>query len=197
LEDEAFAEKFGELGPVYGHQWRSWKGANGKTYDQLQWVIEEIKRNPDSRRLLVNAWNPEFIIPDTEGNLHEEQMALPPCHMFFQFYVANGKLSLQMYQRSGDILLGIPFNIASYSLLLHMVAQVTGLEAGEFIHTIGDAHIYSNHVEQIELQLSRTPYDLPTLKLNPEIKNIEDFKVEDVEFVNYKAHPHIKGAVAV
>lgn len=197
LTEPEFAEKYGHLGAVYGKQWRSWEGANGKTYDQLQWVIDEIKRNPDSRRLIVSAWNPQYAIPATDGTIDPDIQALPPCHSLFQFYVQNERLSLQLYQRSGDTLLGIPFNIASYSLLVHLVAQVTGLEVGEFIHTIGDAHIYSNHLEQIELQLTRDPYELPTLKLNPEIKRIEDFTAEDVEFVNYKAHPHIKGAVAV
>lgn len=197
LTDDAFSEEFGHLGEVYGSQWRSWKGANGRTYDQLKWVIEEIKRNPDSRRLIVDAWNPEYIIPDTEGNMHEEPMALPPCHMFFQFYVSSGKLSLQMYQRSGDIFLGVPFNIGSYALLLEMVAQVTGLEAGEFIHTIGDGHIYTNHLDQINLQLTRTPHALPTIKLNPDIKNLEDFTMDDIELVDYVSHPPIKGAVAV
>lgn len=197
LTDDAFAEEFGDLGPVYGEQWRSWKGANGKTYDQLMDAIEQIKKNPDSRRLIVSAWNPSFIISDTEGTPPEQQMALPPCHTFFQFYVANGKLSLQMYQRSCDIFIGGGFNISSYALLVCMVAQVTGLEVGEFVHTIGDAHIYINHVEQVELQLSRTPFELPTIRLNPEIVNIEDFTVDDVELLNYEAHPHIKGIVAV
>lgn len=197
LTDEEFAKKYGELGPVYGRQWRSWEGANGRTFDQLKWVIEEIKRNPNSRRLIVSAWNPEYIIPDTEGNLSDEVMALPPCHTLFQFYVKDGKLSCQLYQRSADIFLGVPFNISSYALLTHLVAHVTGLKVGEFIHTLGDAHIYSNHFEQIQLQLTRTPYELPTLKLNPDIKNIEDFTIDDINLENYESHPAIKGAVAV
>lgn len=197
LTEPGFAEKYGYLGAVYGKQWRSWEGANGKTYDQLQWVIDELKRNPDSRRLMVSAWNPQYAIPATDGTLDPDMQALPPCHCMFQFYVQNGKLSLQLYQRSGDTLLGIPFNIASYSLLVHMVAQVTGLEVGEFIHTLGDAHIYTNHIDQIELQLTREPYELPTLKLNPNITRLEDFTAEDIVFENYKAHPHIKGEVAV
>lgn len=197
LTEPDFAEKYGDLGPVYGKQWRSWEGVDGRTYDQLQWCIDEIKRNPDSRRLIVSAWRPEYSIEDVEGRKGEKQQALPPCHLLFQFYVANGKLSCQLYQRSGDILLGIPFNIPSYALLVHMVAHVTGLEVGEFIHTIGDAHIYSNHVPQIELQLTRKPHKLPTLQLNPEITRIEDFTLEDITILNYKAHPHIKGEVAV
>lgn len=189
LEDEEFSQKYGGLGPVYGEQWRSWKGADGQVYDQLKWVIEEIKRNPASRRLIVNSWNVPHVMSGA--------MALPPCHTMFQFYVEDGKLSCQLYQRSGDIFLGIPFNIASYALLTHMVAQVTGLEVGEFIHTIGDAHIYINHLDQINEQLKRETYPLAKLILNPEIKNIEDFKMSDIQVVGYKAHPHIKGEVAV
>lgn len=189
LEDDAFAENYGSLGSVYGEQWRSWKGVDGKAYDQLQWIIDEIKRNPNSRRLILSAWNVPVVMSGT--------MALPPCHTIFQFYVEDGKLSCQLYQRSGDIFLGIPFNIASYALLTHMVAQVTGLEVGEFIHTIGDAHIYVNHLDQIKTQLKRETFALPTLKLNPDVKTIEDFKVEDVELIGYEAHPHIKGEVAV
>ena len=184
---DEWADENGDLGPVYGEQWRSWKTADGQTIDQLSNVIEQIKKNPDSRRLLVVAYNPGVV----------DQMALPPCHAFFQFYVANGKLSCQLYQRSADIFLGVPFNIASYALLTMMVAQVTGLEAGEFIHTLGDAHLYSNHLEQAELQLSREPFPKPTMKINPDVKTIADFKFEDFELVNYEAHPHIKGKVAV
>lgn len=182
-----WADENGDLGPVYGVQWRSWKGADGKTHDQIKDVIEQIKTNPNSRRLIVNAWN--------VGDL--EYMALPPCHMFFQFYVAGGKLSCQLYQRSADIFLGVPFNIGSYALLTMMMAQVCGLEPGEFVHTLGDAHIYTNHIEQCELQMSRETYPLPTLKINPEVKNIDDFKFEDFELTGYEAHPHIKGIVAV
>ncbi|NCT41043.1 MAG: thymidylate synthase [Alphaproteobacteria bacterium] len=188
---DEWADENGDLGPVYGEQWRSWKTADGqgevKTIDQFANVIDQIKQNPDSRRLLVVAYNPGVV----------DQMALPPCHAFFQFYVANGKLSCQLYQRSADIFLGVPFNIASYALLTMMIAQVTGLEAGEFIHTLGDAHLYSNHLEQAELQLSREPFPLPTMKINPDVKDIFDFKFEDFELVNYQAHPHIKGKVAV
>ncbi|MBT4790288.1 MAG: thymidylate synthase [Halobacteriovoraceae bacterium] len=182
-----WADENGELGPVYGVQWRSWQGADGKTHDQINDVISQIKTNPNSRRLIVNAWN--------VGEL--ENMALPPCHMFFQFYVADGKLSCQLYQRSADIFLGVPFNIGSYALLTMMVAQVCDLELGEFVHTLGDAHIYSNHMDQCKLQMSREPMSLPTLKINPEIKNIDDFSFEDFELLNYEAHPHIKGAVAI
>lgn len=182
-----WADENGDLGPVYGVQWRSWQGADGKTHDQIKNVIEQIKTNPNSRRLIVNAWN--------VGEL--EKMALPPCHMFFQFYVADGKLSCQLYQRSADIFLGVPFNIASYALLTMMMAQVCDLEPGEFVHTIGDAHIYSNHMEQCKLQMSREPKTLPSLKVNPAVKNIDDFKFEDFELVNYEAYPHIKGIVAV
>ncbi len=184
---DEWADEDGNLGPVYGEQWRSWKTTDGQHIDQIGNVIEQIKNNPDSRRLLVVAYNPGVV----------DQMALPPCHAFFQFYVANGKLSCQLYQRSADIFLGVPFNIASYALLTMMIAQVTGLEAGEFIHTLGDAHLYSNHIEQTELQLSRTPYGLPEMRVNPNVANIFDFKYEDFELVGYEAHPHIKGAVAV
>lgn len=182
-----WADENGDLGPVYGVQWRSWKGADGKTHDQIKEVIESIKNNPTSRRLLVNAWN--------VGEL--DKMALPPCHMMFQFYVSKGKLSCQLYQRSADIFLGVPFNIASYALLTMMVAQVCGLEPGEFVHTFGDAHIYNNHFEQVELQLSREPRPLPQLKINPDVKNIEDFTFDDFELVGYDPHPHIKGVVSV
>ncbi len=184
---DEWADQKGELGPVYGKQWRSWETADGKTVDQIANVIEQIKTNPDSRRLLVIAFNPADI----------EKMALPPCHAFFQFYVANGKLSCQLYQRSADIFLGVPFNIASYALLTHMVAQVCGLGVGEFIHTLGDAHIYSNHMEQVELLLTRTPRALPKLTLNPEVKNIFDFKYEDIQVTGYDPYPVIKAEVAV
>ncbi|MFF0827732.1 thymidylate synthase [Brevibacillus sp. NPDC003359] len=182
-----WADENGDLGPVYGSQWRSFTGRDGKTVDQIQWIIDEIKRNPDSRRLIVSAWNPAEL----------DKMALPPCHLLFQFYVANGKLSCQLYQRSGDTFLGVPFNIASYALLTHMVAHVTGLEVGDFVHTIGDAHLYLNHIEQVKLQLSRDPKPLPKLVLNPAVTSIFDFKYEDIEIVGYESHPHIKGEVAV
>lgn len=184
---DEWADENGNLGPVYGYQWRSWPTSKGDTVDQIKNLIHMIKTNPDSRRLIVSAWNVEFI----------DQMALPPCHTFFQFYVADGKLSCQLYQRSADIFLGVPFNIASYALLTHMVAQVCGLEPGEFIHTFGDAHLYSNHLEQAKEQLSRTPLKLPTLKMNPEIKDIFDFKFDDFELIDYEFHPHIKAPVAV
>ncbi len=184
---DEWADENGDLGPVYGKQWRAWEGANGKIVDQITELIEQIKTNPDSRRLLVSAWNVAEV----------EKMALPPCHIVFQFYVANGRLSCQLYQRSADIFLGVPFNIASYALLTHMIAQVCGLEVGEFVHTLGDAHIYQNHIEQAKLQLSRTPYALPTLKLNPSVNNILDFKYEDIAIENYTSHPHIKADVAV
>lgn len=192
-----WADSNGNLGPVYGHQWRNW---NSEEIDQIQEIVETLKKNPNSRRMLVSAWNPS-VLPDTsvsfEENVQNGKAALPPCHAFFQFYVANGKLSLQLYQRSADIFLGVPFNIASYALLLQMMAQCTGLEAGEFIHTFGDAHIYSNHFEQIELQLSRNPYPLPTLKINPTKTNLFDFTYEDFELMDYKHHPLIKGKVSV
>lgn len=184
---DEWADAAGELGPVYGVQWRRWRAADGRVIDQIQNVIDEIKRNPDSRRLLVSAWN--------VGEL--DQMALQPCHALFQFYVAEGRLSCQMYQRSADIFLGVPFNIASYALLTLMVAQVCNLQPGAFIHTLGDAHLYSNHLEQARLQLTRAPYPLPQMKLNPAIKSIDDFRLEDFELVNYQAHPHIKAQVAV
>lgn len=187
LTDELFAAEYGELGDVYGKQWRLWKTSQGESIDQLKDVIDTIKRNPDSRRLIVSAWNPE----DVPG------MALPPCHTMFQFYVTNGKLSCQLYQRSADIFLGIPFNIASYALLTHMVAHECGLEAGEFIHTLGDAHIYTNHLDQIKIQLSREPKPLPQLKLNPDKKSIFDFDVADLAIEQYEPHPAIKAPVAV
>ncbi len=184
---DEWADDKGDLGPVYGAQWRSWPTADGRHIDQISQLLEQIKNNPDSRRLIVSAWN--------VGEL--ENMALPPCHAFFQFYVADGKLSCQLYQRSADIFLGVPFNIASYAILLMMMAQVTGLQAGEFIHTLGDAHLYSNHLEQVDLQLRRQPYALPTMKLNPDIDNLFDFTFEDFELEDYQCHPHIKAQVAV
>ncbi len=184
---DEWADENGNLGPVYGKQWRSWETTDGRTIDQISQVIEQIKTNPDSRRLLVIAFNPGDI----------SKMALPPCHAFFQFYVANGKLSCQLYQRSADVFLGVPFNIASYALLVHMVAQVCNLQPGEFIHTLGDAHLYKNHIEQTKLQLTRTPKKLPQLKLNPEVKNIFDFKYEDIQIVDYVADPAIKAEVSV
>jgi thymidylate synthase len=184
---DEWADENGELGPVYGHQWRSWPTPDGGTIDQIKNLIEGIKKNPDSRRHIVSAWNVAEV----------ENMALPPCHTMFQFYVADGKLSCQLYQRSADVFLGVPFNIASYALLTMMVAQVTGLEVGEFVHTFGDVHIYSNHLDQVDLQLTREPKSLPKMNINPEIKDIFDFKYEDFELDNYEAHPHIKGIVAV
>jgi len=177
----------GDLGRVYGVQWRHWKNSEGKEIDQLKNAIDQIKINPSSRRIIVNAWNPGEI----------EQMALPPCHTFFQFFVANNKLSLQMYQRSCDMFLGVPFNIASYSLLLHMVAQVTNLKPGDFVHTLGDSHIYHNHFDQVKEQLTREPLPLPQLKLNPNVKNIDDFKMEDIQLLDYEHHPSIKAPMAV
>lgn len=182
-----WADENGELGPVYGHQWRSWPDYNGGTIDQIKEVWEQIKTNPDSRRLIVSAWNVAEV----------NKMALPPCHTLFQFYVANGRLSLQLYQRSADIFLGVPFNIASYALLLQMMAQVTGLKAGDFVHTLGDAHIYLNHLEQVQLQLTRNPRPLPTMHINPEVKDLFKFQYEDFELQNYNPHPHIAGVVAV
>jgi len=184
---DEWADENGNLGPVYGSQWRSWPSANGTHIDQITKLIDQIKNNPDSRRLIVSAWNVSEI----------ENMALPPCHAFFQFYVADGKLSCQLYQRSADIFLGVPFNIASYALLTMMIAQVCNLELGEFIHTLGDAHLYVNHLQQTELQLSRSIKPLPTMKINPEVNNIFDFTIEDFELMNYDPHPHIKGIVAV
>lgn len=193
----AWADENGDLGPVYGKQWRNW---NGDGIDQIQQLIKTLKENPDSRRMLVAAWNPG-VLPDTsksfEENVAEGKAALPPCHAFFQFYVADGKLSCQLYQRSADIFLGVPFNIASYALFTLMVAQVCGYQPGEFIHTFGDAHIYKNHLEQIELQLSRDPRPLPKMILNPAVTDIDSFKFEDFTLVDYNPHPHIKGAVAV
>lgn len=184
---DEWADANGSLGPIYGHQWRSWTGADGKTYDQVKDVLNQIKTNPDSRRMIINAWNVADL----------PQMRLSPCHALFQFYVANGKLSCQLYQRSADVFLGVPFNIASYALLTMMMAQVCGLQPGEFIHTFGDVHLYSNHIEQAKLQLTRTPYALPTLKINPEVKDLFDFRYEDFTLENYQCHPAIKAPVAV
>ena len=184
---DEWARENGDLGPVYGKQWRSWQGANGQTYDQLMDVIQQLKTNPDSRRMIVSAWNVAEL----------QDMALMPCHSLFQFYVANGKLSCQLYQRSADVFLGVPFNIASYALLTMMIAQVCGLGLGDFVHTFGDVHIYNNHLEQVKLQLTRTPYPLPTMKINPDRKDLEDFVFEDFELLNYQCHPHIKGEVAI
>lgn len=197
---DEWATDAGELGPVYGHQWRSWPGENGSTIDQIADVIEQIKTNPDSRRLIVNAWNPT-VLPDAgispKQNAAQGKQALPPCHTLFQFYVLEGKLSCQLYQRSGDVFLGVPFNIASYALLTMMVAQVCDLQLGDFVHTLGDAHLYVNHLEQTDLQLSREPYPLPTMAINPDIKDIFEFTFEDFELLNYQAHPHIKAPIAI
>ena len=184
---DEWADENGNLGPVYGKQWRSWATVDGRTVDQIRMAVDQIKGNPDSRRIIVSAWN--------VGEL--DQMALAPCHAFFQFYVADGKLSCQLYQRSADIFLGVPFNIASYALLTMMMAQVCGLKPGDFVHTLGDAHLYLNHLEQTDLQLSREPYPLPIMKINPEVQDIFGFKFEDFELVGYECHPHIKAAVAV
>ncbi len=182
-----WADEQGELGPVYGHQWRSWPAADGGRIDQISDVVEQIRTNPDSRRLMVSAWNPADV----------PRMALPPCHVLFQFYVANGRLSCQLYQRSADVFLGVPFNIASYALLTMMVAQVTDLALGEFVHTFGDAHLYLNHLEQTQLQLSRDPRRLPTMRINPDVRSIFEFRYEDFELQNYDPHPHIRAPVAV
>ena len=182
-----WADENGELGPVYGHQWRSWPDYQGGTIDQIKMVVDQIKNNPDSRRMIVSAWNVAEV----------NKMALPPCHSLFQFYVADGRLSLQLYQRSADIFLGVPFNIASYALLLQMMAQVTGLKAGDFVHTLGDAHIYTNHFEQVALQLTREPRPLPTMKINQEVKDIFSFQYEDFQLEGYDPHPHIAGQVSV
>jgi thymidylate synthase len=184
---DEWADEKGNLGPVYGYQWRSWPAPDGRKIDQISWVLDEIKRKPDSRRLVVSAWNPADV----------DKMALPPCHTMFQFYVADGRLSCQLYQRSADIFLGVPFNIASYALLTMMVAQVSGLKSGEFVHTFGDAHLYSNHIEQAKLQLTREPYPLPKMEINPDVKSIFEFKFEDFTLKNYQSHPHIKAPVAV
>ena len=184
---DEWADEHGDLGPVYGKQWRSWAAPDGRTIDQIAWLLKEIKRNPDSRRLIVTAWNPADL----------DRMALAPCHCLFQFYVAGGKLSCQLYQRSADVFLGVPFNIASYALLTHLIAQVTGLDVGDFVHSFGDTHLYLNHLEQAELQLARAPRPLPKLKLNPAVKNLFDFSYEDIEIERYDPHPHIKAPVAV
>ncbi|MBX7240562.1 MAG: thymidylate synthase [Bacteroidia bacterium] len=184
---DPWADEDGELGPVYGVQWRSWKGADGTTFDQIQALLDEIKKNPNSRRLIVNAWNVAEV----------DNMALPPCHTMFQFYIADGKLSCQLYQRSADLFIGVPFNIASYALLTMMVAHVTGYEPGDFIHTFGDAHIYYNHFDQVNEQLSRKPYPLPQMKINPEVKSLFEFRYEDFELTNYVSHPAISAPVAV
>jgi thymidylate synthase len=192
-----WADDHGNLGPVYGHQWRNW---NSDEIDQIESVVETLKNNPNSRRMLVSAWNPS-VLPDPKksfaDNVASGKAALPPCHAFFQFYVHDGKLSCQLYQRSADVFLGVPFNIASYALFTMMMAQVCGYEAGDFIHTFGDAHIYNNHIEQLELQRSRDPRPLPTMILNPKVNNIFEFKFEDFTLINYEPHPHIKGKVAV
>ena len=184
---DEWADENGELGPVYGHQWRSWPDYQGGTIDQIQHVCQQLQHSPDSRRMIVSAWNVAEV----------DQMALPPCHCLFQFYVAEGKLSLQLYQRSADTFLGVPFNIASYALLLQMMAQVTGLQAGEFIHTTGDTHLYLNHIEQAELQLTRSPRQLPIMHINPDVKDLFSFKYEDFQLENYQPHPHIKADVSV
>jgi thymidylate synthase len=184
---DEWADAEGNLGPVYGKQWRSWAKLDGGSVDQISWLVDEIKRNPDSRRLIISAWNPAEI----------EQMALAPCHCLFQFYVADGKLSCQLYQRSADVFLGVPFNIASYALLTHMLAQVCGLKPGDFVHTFGDTHLYSNHLEQARLQLSRDIRPLPSLRLNPDVKSIFDFRFEDISIEHYDPHPHIKAPVAI
>lgn len=185
--DSEFVKKWGELGPVYGYQWRHWPTYDGGEVDQITQLVDQIKNNPTSRRLLLSSWNAAMV----------EDMALPPCHTLFQFYVSDGKLSCQLYQRSADLFLGVPFNIASYALLTHMLAQVCGLQAGEFVHTFGDVHIYNNHVEQCKLQISREPRQLPTLELNPNITNIFDFTIDDIKILNYDPHPAIKGEVSV
>lgn len=184
---DEWADEKGDLGPVYGKQWRCWQGADGTVIDQIKQVIHQIKHTPDSRRMIVSAWNVADI----------NQMKLPPCHALFQFYVANGKLSCQLYQRSADVFLGVPFNIASYALLVHMMAQVCDLDVGDFVHTLGDAHLYSNHMDQARLQLTRAPRPLPTLKLNPNVKDIFEFKIEDITIEGYDPHPHIKADVAI
>lgn len=184
---DEWADENGDLGPVYGHQWRSWSGADGNTYDQIAQAVDLLKNNPDSRRIIVNAWNVADL----------PKMALSPCHALFQFYVADGKLSCQLYQRSADVFLGVPFNIASYALLTMMMAQVCDLKLGDFVHTFGDVHLYSNHIEQAKLQLTRQPLKLPTMKINPDVKDIFGFKYDDFELVGYEAHPHIKAPVAV
>lgn len=197
---DEWADENGDLGPVYGYQWRNWPTPDGRHVDQVKEVVEQLKNNPDSRRIIINAWNVADL-PDEnvspQANVANNKMALAPCHAFIQFYVADGKLSCQLYQRSADIFLGVPFNIASYALMTLMLAQVCDLQPGDFIHTLGDAHLYSNHTEQVEEQLGRTPYALPTMKINPEVKDIFSFKFEDFELQGYEAHPHIKAPVAI
>ena len=197
---DGWATESGDLGPVYGKQWRSWQGPDGEVVDQIKQLIEQIKINPDSRRLIVSAWNPA-VLPDTsfspKENAARGKQALPPCHCLFQFYVLDGKLSCQLYQRSADVFLGVPFNIASYSLLTMMLAQVTGLEVGDFVHTFGDAHLYANHLDQANEQLQREPFALPTMLLNKEVTSLFDFSIDDFELINYQAHPHIKATVAI
>jgi len=197
---DEWADDNGELGPVYGYQWRSWPAADGRKIDQISQVVQQIRNNPNSRRMIVSAWNPadlpdESISP--QANVAAGRMALAPCHAFFQFYVCDGRLSCQLYQRSADIFLGVPFNIASYALLTMMIAQVCGLQLGEFIHTLGDAHLYTNHLEQADEQLTRTPYELPRLELNPDVKDVLGFRYEDFQLVGYQHHPHIKAPIAV
>ena len=197
---DEWADEKGDLGPVYGYQWRSWPTPDGRHIDQIREVLEQIRRTPDSRRIIVSAWNPadlpdESISP--QDNVAQGRMALAPCHAFFQFYVCEGRLSCQLYQRSADIFLGVPFNIASYALLTMMIAQVSGLKAGDFVHTLGDAHLYSNHMQQADLQLSRDPLPLPRMKLNPEVKALDDFRYDDFEIQDYAFHPHIKAPIAV
>jgi thymidylate synthase len=194
-EDNNFAQQWGELGPVYGKQWRKWKTADGREIDQLAWVIPKLKSHPDRKHYIVSAWNPEYVYE--MAATPEKAMALPPCHTMYQFYVANGKLSLQLYQRSADMFLGVPFNIASYALLTHMIAHITGYEPGEFIHTFGDAHIYSNHFDQVKEQLTREPRPFPILALNSQIKNIDEFAFDDITLKQYNPHPAIKGEITV
>ncbi|MBI4033076.1 MAG: thymidylate synthase [Candidatus Blackburnbacteria bacterium] len=193
--DEKFAKKYGELGPVYGVQWRKWKTSDGRVVDQLQWVISRLKAKPERRHYIVSAWNPEFIYEMAASK--EKAQVLPPCHTFFQFYVANGRLSLHMYQRSADMFLGVPFNIASYALLTLMVAHITGFKPGDFVHTFGDVHIYDNHIDQVKEQLKRIPRPLPKIKLNPRVKDIDDFTFEDITLLDYNPHPPIKGEIAI
>ena len=197
---DEWADDNGDLGPLYGYQWRSWPTPDGKHIDQISQVVEQLKNNPNSRRIIVSAWNVSSLPDETispQENVKQDRMALAPCHAFFQFYVADGKLSCQLYQRSADLFLGVPFNIASYALLMHMLAQVCDLEVGEFIHTLGDAHIYSNHLEQVQEQLSRTPHSLPRIKLNSAVKNIFDFKFEDIELIDYVSDTAIKAPIAI
>ena len=197
---DGWADEHGELGPVYGYQWRCWPTPDGRHVDQISQVVEQLKHNPNSRRIIINAWNVADLPDETispQANVKNNKMALAPCHAFIQFYVADGRLSCQLYQRSADIFLGVPFNIASYALMTLMLAQVTGLQAGDFIHTLGDAHLYSNHSEQVEKQLGRRPYALPTMKINREVKDVFSFCFDDFELMNYESHPHIKAPVAI